>query len=77
MQHDLRLYPIQGDFAENLRNKHVAKKYSDIMRKLYVIYKRITRLELSEISGRYYDILKGETKELVSEMKKIIEKRKK
>ena len=58
-----------------VNNKHIAKKHADTMRKLYVIYKRITRLELSEIFGRDYDRLREETKELVSEMKKIIEKR--
>jgi len=59
-----------------VNNKEIAKKYSDTMRKLYTIYKKITRLELSEISGKDYDKLKQETEIFVMGMKKYIEKKK-
>ena len=62
--------------AKLINNRQLAKKYSDIMRKLYVIYKKITRLELSEIKGSEYDQLKSEAISFVEEMKKYIEKKK-
>ena len=58
-----------------VRNKHISRRYSDIMRKLYIIYKKITRLELHDISGREYDQLRNETELFVKEMKKYIEKK--
>jgi len=59
-----------------VNNKQVAKKYSDTMRKLYAVYKKITRLELSEVSGKDYDKLKLETEIFITGMKKFIEKKK-
>ena len=46
------------------------------MRKLYNIYKKIIRLELSEISGSDYDKFKKETEIFVTAMIKYIEKKK-
>ena len=57
-----------------VKNRHIAKKYSDIMRKLYTTFKKITRREISYISGNEYDKLKKETEIFVKEMKKYIEK---
>ncbi|MFH1592782.1 MAG: nucleotidyltransferase domain-containing protein [Candidatus Woesearchaeota archaeon] len=59
-----------------VNNKEIAKKYSDTMRKLYSTYKKITRFELPEISGKDYDKLKQETEIFINGMKKYIEKKK-
>ncbi len=59
-----------------VNNKHIAKKYADVMRRLYTLYKKITRLETIEVSGNDYDKLKKETEIFVDGMKKFIEKNK-
>ncbi|MEK6923053.1 MAG: nucleotidyltransferase domain-containing protein [Nanoarchaeota archaeon] len=59
-----------------INNKEIAKKHANTMRKLYNIYKKIIRLELSEISGSDYDKFKKETEIFVTAMIKYIEKKK-
>jgi len=59
-----------------VNNGHIAKRNADFIRKIYTIYKKIIRLELSEISGKEFDKLKEETELFVNEMKKHIEKKK-
>lgn len=59
-----------------VKNKEVARSTSDIMRKMYVTYKKIIRREISNISGREYDSLKSDAENFVREMKKYIEKKK-
>ena len=46
------------------------------MRNMYIIFKRITRGEISTLSGKDYDRLKINAEDFVREMKKFIEKRK-
>src|SRR3989344_186884 len=58
-----------------VKNNHINRKYSDTMRKLYKIFKQITRREVTYISGKEYDNLKTETEIFVNEMKKYIEKK--
>ncbi len=58
-----------------VKNKHIHKRYSDTMRKLYKTFKQITRREIAYISGKEYDKLKEETELFVDEMKKYIEKK--
>jgi len=58
-----------------VKDRHIAKKYSDIMRKLYITFKKITRREIAEISGSEYDTLKKETEMFIKEMQKYIEKK--
>ena len=57
-----------------VNNKEITRKYADIMRRLYIVYKKITRLELTEISGSDYEKLKNETEFFVEGMKKYVEK---
>ncbi|MEK6934537.1 MAG: nucleotidyltransferase domain-containing protein [Nanoarchaeota archaeon] len=60
-----------------VKNKEISPKYADTMRKLYRTFKRITRREISFISGKEYDKLRDETEIFVDEMRKYIEKKKK
>lgn len=59
-----------------VNEKHLSKKYATIMRKLYLIYKKITRLEISNISGSDYDKLREETEFFVKGIKSFLEKEK-
>jgi len=58
-----------------IKTNQVHRKYADTMRKLYKIFKQITRREVAYISGKEYDKLKDETEEFVNEMRKYIEKK--
>ena len=58
-----------------VKNKEIPRNTADTMRKLYVLYKKVTRLEVTEISGSDYDRLRKETEFFVQEMKKYIEKK--
>ena len=60
-----------------VNNKEITRKYADIMRRLYIVYKKITRLELTEIPGSEYEKLKNETEFFVEGMKKYVEKNQK
>src|SRR3989344_2239584 len=59
-----------------VKNKQLPKRYADMMRQMYLLFKKITRGEVAAISGREYDRLKLQTEDFVKEMKKYIEKRK-
>lgn len=55
-------------------SRHISKKCADIMRKLYVLYKKIVHRDIKEISGRQYDEYRREAVFLVTEIKKMLEK---
>lgn len=59
-----------------VKTKHISRKYSDIMRKMYSTYKKIIRREIQDISGNEYDKLKQDAEIFIKEMKKYIEKKK-
>jgi len=59
-----------------VRDKQISKKYADVMRKLYLTFKKITRREIKEITGSQYDKLRQETEIFVTGMQKYIEKNK-
>ncbi len=67
-----------ADLLENrlVRTKQITKKSADTMRNMYLLFKKITRGELSTLSGKDYDRLKINAEDFVREMKKFIEKRK-
>lgn len=54
--------------------KHISRKYADIMRKLYIIYKKIVHRDIKEISGKQYDEYKKQAEFFVDGIKKRIEK---
>lgn len=56
-----------------IAKKQVAKKYATTMRKLYLLFKRITHRELKNLSGEEYDKYKKMTIDFVEAMKKYIE----
>ena len=58
-----------------VKERHIAKKYADVMRKLYNLSKKITHREIKEISGQEYDKYKKLTETFVEGMKKFIEKK--
>ena len=58
-----------------VKEKHINKKYADIMRKLYALSKKITHREIKEISGKEYDKYKKLAETFVDGMKKFIEKK--
>ena len=58
-----------------IKPNHVSKRYADIMRKMYSVYKKIIRREIQNISGKEYDKLRSESEDFVKEMKKYIEKK--
>jgi predicted nucleotidyltransferase/uncharacterized protein (UPF0332 family) len=58
-----------------VKQKLLAKKYTDIMRNFYDISKRILHREVKEISGREYDEYYRDAKEFVDVMRKFIEKK--
>lgn len=58
-----------------VRERHISKKYSDVMRKLFILSKRITHREIKEISGEEYDKYRKLAEIFVEGMKKFIEKK--
>ena len=58
-----------------VNERHVSKKYADVMRKLYVLSKKITHREIQNISGPEYEKYRKLAESFVSGMKKFIEKR--
>jgi len=54
--------------------RQVSKKYSNIMRKLYILFKKITHREIKELSGEQYEKYKKMTEIFVKGMQKYIEK---
>jgi len=60
---------------ERLAGKHIKRKYSQTVQRLYKIYKGITHRDIKEISGKDYDTLKEMTEEFVEAMKKLLEKK--
>jgi len=55
--------------------KRVSKKYADIMRSLYKIYKKIVHRDIKEITGKQYEYYKKQAEFFVNGIKKIIEKK--
>lgn len=58
-----------------VKERHINKKYADVMRKLFTLSKKITHREIKEISGEEYDKYKKLTEIFVEGMKKFIEKK--
>ena len=57
-----------------VRKRHINKKYSDMMRKLYILFKKITHREIKTISGIEYEKYRKLSETFVNKMKKYIEK---
>jgi predicted nucleotidyltransferase/uncharacterized protein (UPF0332 family) len=55
-----------------LKPKHIEKRYSDIMRKFYVMQKQILYRQIKEIPGRDYDRYLKEAQDFVTRMDKFI-----
>lgn len=55
--------------------KHVSKKYANIMRKLYFVYKKIVHREVQHISGKQYEEYLKLAEKFINGMKKYIEKK--
>ena len=58
-----------------VKERHISKKYSDAMRTLYQMSKKITHREIKSISGQEYEKYKKLAETFVSGMKKFIEKK--
>ena len=65
-----------ADLLESVYVKHklLEKKYSDTMRKFYVLMKKITHREIKVITGPQYEAYYKEADEFVRRMKKLIDK---
>lgn len=62
--------------ARKLAGKgHISKKYADVMREFYILFKKITHRDIKEITGKQYDHYKKKAEVFVNGMKKFIEKR--
>lgn len=59
-----------------IAKREVKRKYAAIMRRLYLIYKKITHRELKEVSGHDFEKYYKLTETFVDGMKKYIEKKK-
>ncbi len=55
--------------------RHINRKYADVMRKLYKLSKKITHREIKSISGAEYEKYRKLAETFVSGMKKFIEKK--
>lgn len=53
--------------------RHINKKYADIMRKLYLLFKKITHREIQSVTGTQYEQYKKLAETFVNGMKKYIE----
>lgn len=58
-----------------VKERHISRKYADVMRKLYQLSKKITHREIKTISGQEYDKYRQLTESFVNGMKKFIEKK--
>ena len=58
-----------------VRERHVSKKYAQVMRQLYQLSKKITHREIKEISGPEYEKYKKLAEIFINGMKKFIEKK--
>ena len=58
-----------------VKEKHINKKYAEVMRKLYILSKKITHREIQEISGAEYDKYRKLAETFVQGMKQFIEKK--
>lgn len=58
-----------------VKERHINKKYAEVMRKLYILSKKIIHREIKDISGEEYDKYRKLTEIFVEGMKKFIEKR--
>lgn len=54
--------------------KHIKPKYADSMRKLYLLFKKITHREIHELTGEQYEYYKKLSEDFVNGMKQYIEK---
>lgn len=59
-----------------VKYRHINRKYSDVMRQLYRLYKKIVHREIKTVSGKEYDKYKKLSETFVYGMKKFIEKKK-
>ena len=68
-----------ADMLDNVlvKKRILGKKYSNIMRDNYKIFKNIVHRNIKEIEGKDYDKIKKQTSEFVIEIRKILEKKKK
>jgi len=60
-----------------VRKQILKKKYSNIMRNNYKVFKNIVHRNIKEIEGKDYDKIKKQTSVFVNEIRKILEKKKK
>ena len=58
-----------------VKERHISRKYADVMRKLYNLSKKITHREIKSISGYEYEKYRKLAESFVSGMKKFIEKK--
>ena len=58
-----------------VKQKYVTKKYSDIMRHMYEVSKRIMKRELSSLDGKTYDRYLKHTEDFVEAMKKVVNRK--
>ena len=56
-----------------VKEGHISKKYADVMRELYILFKRIIHREIKFISGKEYDRYYELTTTFVKGMRKYIE----
>ncbi|MEK6936716.1 MAG: hypothetical protein AABW58_01455 [Nanoarchaeota archaeon] len=56
-----------------VRDGHINKKYADVMRQLYSLFKKIVHRDIKEISGKEYDHYHELTQAFVKGMQKYIE----
>ena len=56
-----------------VKEGHINKKYAEVMREIYVLYKKIIHRDIKTISGKDYDKYNELTKTLVKGMQKYIE----
>ena len=58
-----------------VQNKHLTKRHAQIMRELYLVYKKVTHRDIKQITGKQYDQLYAKTNYFLNAIKKFIEKR--
>ncbi|MDP6845975.1 MAG: nucleotidyltransferase domain-containing protein [Candidatus Nanoarchaeia archaeon] len=58
-----------------VKQRYVSKKYSDIMRHMYEISKRIMKREVSNLDGKTYDRYLKHAEDFVEAMKKVVNRK--
>ena len=58
-----------------VKQRYVSKKYSDIMRHMYEVSKRIMKREVSNLDGKTYDRYLKHAEDFVDAMKKVVNRK--